>query len=380
MEFAETFRVVASDQTLKNMRKSADYGKRQVTKTNQAENDVETLKKKKEWLDSNALRTRVLTGSMQAVASLKAHLKSHNNGGLRYKQFGSKDMQLLAAFAVGVLDLGSKPTRDVVLAAMTTEETQAWLERQGMHVRKQEKASVKNRYVVLPANPVVIMGMNMYIKSIRPVLVMQGKTKAHMDVKLAGAINAQDIKRAHEHVTMPPDKWQLFLVNNGYSIEIGGKRSPKRWKLIYEKCGPWRWDESEMKLAVKRKFDHTANHPTLVQLRIAVNLTMNKSLLLTPMGDPMTKCGDYLGYLCERFAGVKVKINTLRSILTTEVKQQGSEKLKIADEALEHTQITSEKHYQKKEMQELGREWAKIYDAGVDMEKLEDCFTVNTKA
>ena len=378
MEFAETFRVVSSQQTLANMRKSADFERRQVTKNNQAGNDVATLTAQKKWTDSSTLRAGVLTGSMRGVAKLKEQLKSHNNGGMRYKTFGQEELRLLAAFPVGVIDLASKPTRDVVLSAITTEEAQAWLDSGGTHVRKQGKTSVKNRYCVLPTNEVVKSGLTMYVDTIRPVLAMQGKSKAHMDVQLAAAISDQDIKRAHELMIMPPDKWQLLLLKKGVTIEVGGKRAPPQWKYVHDNFGPWRWDERKIK--TKKKFNYRDNKPTLVQLRIAVNSTLNDTLLLTPMGDPMTKCGDHLGYLTMRFAGVKVQINTLRAILTTEMKQQGSAQLKIADEALEHTQSTSEKHYQKREMEVLGREWAQLYDAGVDMEKIKDCFSVNTKA
>jgi hypothetical protein len=300
----------------------------------------------------------------------KKHLSSLVKGGLRKKSLTAIELKTLAAVPVGVINLGSKPERSCVLAAMKVDEVDKWISGGKNLIRRQVKESVRNKMVVLPSNEVVKQGLRFYLDFIRPVLATGGKSASHLDCKKAAFILEADVVRANKYMSMDPDDWYKFLINEG--IVIGnGHRSPPRWPMIFERCGPWNWDATLIKRG-KRKVDYS-HPPTLTQLRIAVNTRDNDSFLLDSCGDAMVRCGDFLSLICNAYAGVSMKPTMLRKLVTTEAKGHG-DSMHIVDEALEHTADTSENHYQLKDMEKVGGKWAEIYEAGVDMADLSKHF------
>jgi hypothetical protein len=306
---------------------------------------------------------QVLGGVAGMMGFHKKHLASLSGGSLRKKTLTSEELKLLAAVPVCIINLASKPERSCVLAAMSVAEVVKWITSGGNLIRKQMKGSVKNKLVVLPSNDVVKQGLDFYINLIRPVLATGGKSTAHLDCKQAAYIKEEDVKRASELIAMPADDWCKFLVKHGFIIG-GGRRAPSRWPLIYERSGPWNWDATLIKRK-NRKVDY-ARPPTMIQLRIAVNTRANNSFLLDSNGDSMVRCGDSLSLICNKYGGVAMTPTLLRKLVTTEAKNQGKP-MTIVDEALEHTEAVSEKHYRLKDMEVVGNKWAEIYDSGLDM-------------
>ena len=372
-QFGETFQLETPDVCLQNMKKTAAHH----TKTASNLRYQQGKKMSKEpKISTSLLREKVLTGVAGLMREHKSRLSTLVRGGKSKKSLATDERKLLAATPVAVINFASKPERSCVLAAMTTAEVTAWIDGGANLIRKQEKLSVKNPFVVLPCNPVVKQGLAYYLEFIRPVLAMGGKGASHLDCKKAGFILEADVERAHEHITMAPDEWCQFLIKEGVIVG-GGRRTPSRWAMIFERCGPWSWDPALIK-RTKRKVDY-GSPPTLSQLRIAVNTRFNESFLLDASGDSMERCGDSLALICSKYAGVPMKITMLRKLVTTEAKGQGKP-MAIVDEALEHTAAISEKHYQLKDMDAVGDEWAEIYQAGVDMSDLGKQFTSVTNA
>ena len=372
-QFGETFQLETPDVCLQNMKKTAAHHTKTASNL-RYQQDKKMSKESK--ISTSLLREKVLTGVAGLMRGFKSQLSTLVRGGKSKKSLTTDERKLLAATPVAVINFASKPERSCVLAAMTKAEVAAWIAGGANLIRKQEKLSVKNQFVVLPCNDVVKQGLTYYLEFIRPVLAMGGKGASHLDCKKAGFILEADVERAHEHITMAPDEWCQFLIKEGVVVG-GGRRTPSRWAMIFERCGPWSWDPALIKRN-KRKIDY-GSPPTLSQLRIAVNTRVNESFFLDASGDSMERCGDYLALICSKYAGVPMKITMLRKLVTTEAKEQGKP-MAIVDEALEHTAAISEKHYQLKDMDAVGDEWAEIYQAGVDMSDLGKQFTSVTNA
>jgi hypothetical protein len=311
-------------------------------------------------LSSTALRELVLQGLLDDVRTLLPRVKGHNSGTKRFKKFTVGELKILEALMTTIINFMCKPSRSINLMNMSLLDLDQWLNDPKFQlVFSQNKGSVKLDVMVLPGNEAAREWLLLYRTHIRPLLLRGGRNKLHPVVARAKLVHEVDRRKAASLIQLPVDQF-FRKVELPARVTAAGKRGKDKWRAIFLLAGPW-----------------STKDLTEEELRLAVNMFNNHSMLVTAAGDPMNQgCGLTLRFVTGKYAGPEQAIGELqlRKLVTTEAKASGDKDLlDLTDSMMEHTADVSRKHYQLQKRDDLitqGEEWTAYYGQGLDTKKM----------